>query len=363
MDFTLSLAHFCEIDGPTSILCTQAVPISCRTCWGPKSADSSIGDLRSYQVTAGSNSEEEPYQDGSSPGSSAASSPVQKNKIFRPLGEGAGCPSCTFNVPEEYTKKLPLGAPGSPKEHGIGSNGSPILRSREKLRVWGSPFSGFDSEEDPHFHASPSNSVGSSNTTISSIHEHRFECRTTSTPPDPNTYALLRRACLQTLSGEQLPRGLTSGRLSFEDPVNGLTIAWKFRLRDPHARGRQRHYALLAVAKPGSSRAMKASPIVWSCFERLVDKIMADSESLLRNSQCPAGRNTALDVSNVSSFLTGRTVDPDGFPRAGGISMKARNLVEIVGDRYIFPWIHKEFARLLQSLAQRFGEILVEPQD
>ncbi|KAL8644605.1 MAG: hypothetical protein Q9226_007680 [Calogaya cf. arnoldii] len=362
MDFTLSLAHFCEIDGPTSILCTQAVPISCRTCWGPKSAESSIGDLRSYQ-TAGSNSEEELYQDGSSPASSAASSPVQKNKTFRPLGEGAGCVSCTFNIPEEYTKKLPSGAPGSPKEHGIGSNGSPILRSREKLRVWGSPFSSFDGEEDSHYHASPPDSVGSSNTTISSIHEHRFECRTTSTPPDPNTYALLRRACLQTLSGEQLPRGIISGRLSFEDPVNGLTIAWKFRLRDPHARGRQRHYALLAVAKPGSSRAMKASPIIWSCFERLVTKIVADSESLLRNGQSSAGGNPTLDMSNVSSFLTGRTVDPDGFPRAGGISMKARNLVEIVGDKYIFPRIHKEFARLLQSLAQRFGETLVEPQD
>ena len=108
---------------------------------------------------------------------------------------------------------------------------------------------------------------------------------------------------------------------------------------------------------------MEASPIIWSCFNKLVNKIMADSESLLGDGQCAASGYSALDMSNVSSFLTGRTVDPDGFPRAGGINMKARNLVEIVGDRYIFPWIHKEFARLLQSLAQRFGEILVEPQD
>ncbi|KAL8924738.1 MAG: hypothetical protein Q9172_002556 [Xanthocarpia lactea] len=359
----LSLAHFCEIDGPTSILCTQAVPISCRTCWGPKSAESSIGDLRSYHAIAAANYEEDLGQDGSSAGSSAASNPVQKHKVFKPLGEGVGCASCTFNVPDEYTKRLPLGAPGSPKERGIGSNGSPILRSRENLRVWGTPYLGFESEEDPHFHTSTPDSVGSSNTTVSSIHEHRFECRTTSTPPDPNTYALLRRACLRTLSHEQLPRGVTSGRISFEDPIYGLTIAWKFRLRDPHARGHQRHYALLAVVKPGSSRAMEASPVIWSCFNKLVNKIMADSESLLGDGQCAASGYSALDMSNVSSFLTGRTVDPDGYPRAGGINMKARNLVEIVGDRYIFPWIHKEFARLLQSLAQRFGEILVEPQD
>ncbi|KAL8766681.1 MAG: hypothetical protein Q9209_006611 [Squamulea sp. 1 TL-2023] len=320
-------------------------------------------DLHSYQATAEAKHEEEPGQDASSAGSSAASSPVQNNKGSRPLREGTGCASCTFNVPEEYTKRLPLGAPGSPKDHGTGSNGSPILRSRERLRVWGSPCSGFDSEEDPQFQTSSPISVDSSTTTISSIHEHRFECRTTSTPPDPTTYALLRRACLQTLSCEQLPRGLTSGHLSFEDAVNGLTVAWKFRLRDPHARGRQRHYALLAVMKPGSSRAMEASTIIWSCFSKLANRIIADTESLLNEGQYPAGRKSALDMSNISSFLTGRTVDPDGFPRAGGIHIKARNLVEIVGDEYIFPWIHKEFARLLQALAQRFGEILVEPQD
>ena len=88
--------------------------------------------------------------------------------------------------------------------------------TRPSLR---SPCSKFDSEDDVSF-ASPPNSVGSSNTTISSIHEHRFECSTFSTPPEPNTYALLRRACLQTLSGEPSPRGLVSGPSSFEVPAN-----------------------------------------------------------------------------------------------------------------------------------------------
>ncbi|KAL8846905.1 MAG: hypothetical protein Q9221_008029 [Calogaya cf. arnoldii] len=60
------------------------------------------------------------------------------------------------------TKKLASGAPSSPEEHGIGSNDSPILRSRGKLRVWGSPFSSFDSEEDSYYHTSPPNLVGSS---------------------------------------------------------------------------------------------------------------------------------------------------------------------------------------------------------
>ncbi|KAL8725350.1 MAG: hypothetical protein Q9166_007410 [cf. Caloplaca sp. 2 TL-2023] len=302
--------------------------------------------------------------DGSSTESSTPPSPIQKIRRYKPLGEGPGCASCTFSVPEEYTKRLPSWAPGSPKENGVGSNGSPIIRSRDRIRVWGSSSLEYDTEEDPNFqHSSPNSVVSSTTTTSSWVHEHRFECRTTSTPADPTTFALLRRACIQTFTCEKLPRGLTSGRLSFEDPVNGLTIAWKFQLPDPHARGRQRHYALLAVVKPGSSRAMEASPIIWSCFNKLVNKIMADTERLLKEGHCPAGGKVPLDLSNVSSFLTGRTVDPDGFPCAGGINIVARNLVEIVGDKYIFPYIHAEFARLLQHLAQRFGEVLAEPQD
>lgn len=259
--------------------------------------------------------------------------------------------------------KLPSGAPGSPKGNGTGTNGSPILRSKAKIPVWGGPHSDSDADDDPTFNQSSPNSVTSSTTTASSFHEHHFECRTTSSPVDPHTFAILRRACIQTLSCEQLPRGLTSGRLSFQDFTNGLTIAWKFRLPDPHARGRQRHYALLAVVHPETSRAMEASPLIWSAFERIVHNIMVDTENLLKQGRCPAGEKSSMDLSNVSSFLTGRTVDPDGFPRRNGINMRARSLVEIVGDEYFFPRLHLEFTRLLRSLADRYGEILVEPQD
>lgn len=245
----------------------------------------------------------------------------------------------------------------------MGTHGSPILRSRAKIPVLGSPCDS-DADDDATFHHQSSpNSVTSSTTTTSSFHEHHFECRTTSTPVDPNTYAILRRACIQTLSCEQLPRGLTAGRLSFQDAVNGLTVAWKFRLPDPHARGSHRHYALLAVVNPDAPRAMEASPLIWSAFERIGHNIMAEADNLLKRSHGSAGGKTPLDISNTASFLTRRTVDPDGFPLRGGISTRARSLVEIVGDEYFFPRLHVEFTCLLRSLADRFGEVLIEPQD
>ncbi|KAI4234624.1 MAG: hypothetical protein L6R40_006708 [Gallowayella cf. fulva] len=243
------------------------------------------------------------------------------------------------------------------------------MRTKRWLRVWGDQDGFCDSEDDPvsqnsspDFALSSRTTAYSINTTAYSIHEHNFECRTLSTPADPDAYAMLRRACLQVLSGEHLPRGLHSGRVYIEDPVNGLITAFLFALSDPHARGGQRHYALLAVAKPGSSRVMEASSSIWPFFENLVNKLKEHTEQQLKRRGCLSGGNLALDVSNVSSFLTGRTVDPDGFPRHGGINIRARSLAEMSGDELIFPWIHQQLELLLAYLATRFGDLLVEPE-
>lgn len=63
----------------------------------------------------------------------------------------------------------------------------------------------------------------------------------------------------------------------------------------------------------------------------------------------------------VSSFLTGRTVDPDGYPqRSGGTNVRARGLAEMVGDELIFAHVHGEFTYLLQSLGKQLGGMSVK---
>ncbi|KAL8923310.1 MAG: hypothetical protein Q9208_004710 [Pyrenodesmia sp. 3 TL-2023] len=373
MDFALSLAHFCENDGPTSILCTQALPIACRTCWGPKSIESSVGSLRLVEEELAGYDKNNAEDAGEQRAFDAANSSYtlytsgdagrQHARPYNASGESAGCASCSFSVPEQYRMKLPPGSPGSPKENGSGTNGSPILRSKSKIPVLGSPYdSDADDDATSHQESSPT-SVTSSTTTASSFHEHDFECRTSSSPVDPTTYAILRRACLRILSFEPLPKGLTSGRLSIVDPIIGLTVAWKFRLPDPYARGQQRSYALLAVVNSQPHRAMKACLFIWRAFEKIGRNIRAKAESLLKRGSHPTGGKPTFDVSNTASFLTNRTMDPDGFRRRQGVTQKARSLVEIVGDEYFFPRLHAEFTRLLRSLADRYGELLVEPQD
>lgn len=334
--------------------------MSCRTCLGPDSIESSVRDLRFPEKNGGSNNKVQSGQETSSAGSSSPSSPEIGGRAYQPYkppNSSGGCASCTFTVPKEIAAKLPSGAPGSPRADGTGTNGSPIMRTKAAYSVIGPLVADFEAEDDTALnHASPTSFTSSNN---SSFHEHAFESSTTSTPADPNVYTILRRAYVQTLSCENLWQGQTSGPLSFQDSVNGLTIAYKFTLPDPHARGCRRQYALLAVVGPDSPRGMEAASSIWRVFQSIANYLMTKAEENVKNGQCPAGGTVAFDVSNVSSFLTGRTVDPDGFPRRGGISTRARSLAEIVGNERVFAWLHEQFSLLLLSLAQRFGEVMV----
>lgn len=177
----------------------------------------------------------------------------------------------------------------------------------------------------------------------------------------PNTYSLLRRASIRTLSCEQLPRGLTAGRLFFGDPMAGYIIAYKFRLTDPYARGRQRHYALLALAGHDPGRAFKATSTVWRSFERIAANIMSNNEKNQQIGKSSTGEKEKQKSTATSSFLTQRAVDPDGFPRRGGVTMRPRGLAEMVGNDLFFAELHRSFVVLLQSLGRQLGGVSVEP--
>ena len=266
--------------------------------------------------------------------------------------------SCSISLPEDTISQLPSWAPGSPKKDGTGRNGSPVMRTTEKVFAHWSQHCGLDAEIDSKFHQSLPESLAS-NTSILSGHPHELIYRTTSSPIDPNTYSILRRSTIRTLSCEQLPRGLTAGALSFFDPADGHTVAFKFRLSDPHARGSQRYYALIALIGHDSTRMSKTTPIIWRAFKRIAAGIMARTEKVIAQGKLSensrGGRKPPLPV---SSFLTGRTLDPDGYPRrSGAFNMRARGLAEMVGDELIFAHVHGEFTYLLQSLCRQVGEV------
>lgn len=275
---------------------------------------------------------------------------------------GKGCESCTISLPEEISSKLPPGAPGSPKADGSGRNGSPILRFKESLQIYRDQQIDSDSEEDHQvpirLNQQSSPESFASDTSSSFFHKHTLSYISTSSPTDPNTYSVIRRAAIRTLSGEQLPRGQTAGELFFGTPLDGWTIAYKFRLSDPYARGGHRRYALVALAS-SETRAYQVMTFIWEHFRRLAGNIIARTAQKIKENECDRGDHEDDRTGHripVSSFLTGRMTDPDGYPRQyGAARMRARGLTEMVGDDKFFAELHLEFVGMLRELMGGYG--------
>ncbi|BCS29233.1 folliculin domain-containing protein [Aspergillus puulaauensis] len=387
MDFILSLTHFCEVHGPTSIICSQVLPFSCSQCYPEKSTPSpedtpatshdtvSSHGLRSSNASSklspSSKSPGKPADQGGTPhkiedypcfvkGQSNATE-TQKLNILGGA-DGDTCASCSLTLPEDVSKQLPPGAPGTARSDGKGKNGSPVLRSREVVSSCGASHpEQDDSTHDSHIHGSLPDSLHSSSVASDvSCHNHILTYLSLKGPPNPADYALLRRSSIRTLSCELLPRGLSSGPLCFGDSNAGYTIAYIFRLPDPMARGKRRSYALVALAGKDARRAFRACPIIWRTFDRIATSIYTAAEKFQEEEKRRDEQNNAVNrpgnrqYTPVSSFLTGRAVDPDGQLRRPG-QVKARNLTEIVGNPYLFAEIHGSFVALLQQLGSMFG--------
>lgn len=277
---------------------------------------------------------------------------------YKVIGDDGGCVSCSISLPEDTISQLPAWAPGSPRKDGGGRNGSPVMRTTAKILVnWNQqPLPEVEAEN--KFEQSTPESFGSE-ASMAACHPHELIYRTTCSPIDPNTYSILRRATIRTLSYEEIPRGLNFGALSFADPADGYTVAYKFRLPDPYARGCQRHYALIALIGQDPTRMYKVTGTIWRAFRRIAGGIIARTESVILQGKGEENvRGGRKPLMPGSSFLTGRTLDPDGYPRRnGGSNMRARGLAEMVGDELIFAHIHGEFTYLLQNLGRQFSEV------
>ena len=274
------------------------------------------------------------------------------------------CASCSFSVPQDIAVRLPEGAPGCMKADGKGKNGSPVLRSRELVCLGEGDHGATASVvEQERRHNSPDSqrpfaSFRSESSADSQCHDHVLTYITSRSPDDPTNFSTLRASVIRTLSCELLPRGMSDGPFCFGDTVAGYTIAYVFRLTDPKARGRRRAYAFVALAGKDASRAFRACPMVWEAFAAMARGIeeaaqrSQDSQKQKEEEQREADK--PRNYTPISSFLTQRTVDPDGFPRRAG-QTSPRSLAEIVGDENIFALLHQYFVAMLRCLGDRFG--------
>ncbi|KAL4926843.1 folliculin domain-containing protein [Aspergillus undulatus] len=383
MDFILSLTHFCEVHGPTSIICSQVLPFTCEQCHPERTTSPEDTPATSHDTASSHSLRSRNSSDKGSPSSKpksvedagdphkiedypyflkGQSITAETQKLNIGGADSDTCASCSLTLPEDVSKQLPPGAPGTARSDGKGKNGSPVLRSREIVNSCGSSHSDpDDNAHDSHVHGSLPDSFHSSSVASDvSCHHHILTYLSLRGPPNPADYALLRRSSIRTLSCELLPRGLSSGPLCFGDPNAGYTIAYIFRLPDPMARGKRRSYALVALAGKDARRAFRACPIIWRAFDRIATSIYNAAEDFQEDEKKREEQNNVASRAGnkpytpVSSFLTGRAMDPDGQLRRPG-QVRARNLTEIVGNQYLFAEIHGNFVALLQQLGSMFG--------
>jgi hypothetical protein len=251
-----------------------------------------------------------------------------------------------------------------------------------------------DDSNSPHSHHIPLYASSASQT-----HKHNLTYVTRRNPSAHTLYSRLRHSCIRALSCETLPRGSPSGPLLFGDPIAGYTIAYIFRIPDPRARGSRRTYALQALS-PDCWRASAAFAQVTRAFETIANRIVvgadrvleressivsssrlseadllrtaqlsssmptsagapgeaaASSEGLLLSQRARSSANSPVgsqrNLTDVSSFLSAKTVDPDGYPRVSRDLMRAKGLAEIVGNEKFFVELHAQFCVILYNLA------------
>ncbi|MCJ1442499.1 MAG: hypothetical protein MMC23_002995 [Stictis urceolatum] len=232
------------------------------------------------------------------------------------------------------------------------------LRTREEVHICAASDSDSDDEEG-YLRFSPA-SVHTASSDLS-CHNHRLDYVSSSSPFDSDSFSSLRRATVRTLSGEQLPRGQSSGPLWFGDPSAGYTIAYVFRLADMHARGRQRYYCLLALAGTDTQRAFEACTMIWALFEQIAMHIVRTAEEVAGRSAVEDSPPDRGEITPISSFLTGRTMDPDGFPRRGAANVRPNGIADLVDNENFFCELHMMFVGMLQELGRLLGGMRVRP--
>ena len=119
----------------------------------------------------------------------------------------------------------------------------------------------------------------------------------------------------------------------------------------------------MSLAGTDGNRAFRACPLIWRMFSAMAEKLTdaaerhQDEQARKEMGQEEKGKKQkdgSDQITNVSAFLSRRTVDPDGHPRrAGGIT--PRSLAEIVGNDLIFAELHRQFSVLLQKLGELVG--------
>jgi len=114
----------------------------------------------------------------------------------------------------------------------------------------------------------------------------------------------------------------------------------------------ERESAASALSQSRPTTAIQSTPPLGSSVSSLP---MLSSTQKWESFSSVASSPTTRNITPVSSFLSAKKVDPDGYPRVSRDVMRPKTLVEIVGMEGFFVELHARFCSLLHSLIKEFG--------
>jgi vesicle coat protein len=113
---------------------------------------------------------------------------------------------------------------------------------------------------------------------------------------------------------------------------------------------------VLSSARPSEADLVRGAPLSSSMpASGVPGEGAAAAADVLLNQRARSSANSPVgsqrNLTDVSSFLSAKTVDPDGYPRVSRDLMRAKGLAEIVGNEKFFVELHAQFCVILYNLA------------
>ena len=172
-------------------------------------------------------------------------------------------------------------------------------------------------------------------------------------PEDQELYSIVRHACVRSLSCEVCPG--REGPIMFGDEASGYVFSHTFFLKDSQSRGFQRWYSIICVMMD-RVYLVNSWQFLITNFRQIIDKLQNKADTTYRAEKVDNPiADQRLHMPAIQFHLNNNQ-----FIRTRGGNQHYRSLVDLVGDKSIFQYLHKYFAWILKASGQRYCEQLVE---
>ncbi|XP_071796883.1 folliculin-like [Asterias amurensis] len=237
-----------------------------------------------------------------------------------------------------------------------GASGHPLFR-RSRSSESGSSAAGGDQKAGSASHSSKTElceacrsfQPGQPNF-ISHDHEVDISYISTQHPHNPQIFAMVRQACIRSLSCE-VCQG-REGPIFFGDEHHGYVLSYTFFIKDSHARGFQRWYSIIVVMMDRIF-LLNSWPFLVSNLRSLIDELQAKAVVVYEQEQ--SDRPQRAERINNQVFLA-----PGDIRRRCGGSKTFRSLLELTRDKNLFRYLHMVLAWILKAGGRRLTEKVLE---